>query len=356
MSSSGLFSGEVAESAPANGASTLKQKGFHWLQWGEAEPQTLTLINTVVNGPLTQDDFPSFVDATPQAWDASPELSLGLHTASETEQANYTASDWGGDAAADGTVTLVEGDNKIASITNTYTGYWPGMMNYDGSSWYSTSITTTGNLITLPIRIEIPAFTGGGYQTLTEFHCDNASFRRLRVRIYASDHSTASLRNKLEVFGQHRNLGTTLFTLYSTMDVTDVNHTIVLRLRTDPPFVLGKIWIDGVDDTDTGHGGHILMDGSMEFAGAVRTITLGADISGDHRVTGRIGYFGYRQWIATIDPLDFYNTTDFLQEVNESTWAEFDGQPKHWNQFGTMTDNKGTVINMTENGTITGPD
>ena len=37
---------------------------------------------------------------------------------SETEQPGYAASDWGGDCAAGGTVTLALGENKTCTITN----------------------------------------------------------------------------------------------------------------------------------------------------------------------------------------------------------------------------------------------
>ena len=85
-------------------------------------PPTLTLVKTVVGGPLTQDDFPSFVDGSPQAWDVATEVSVGEHTASETTQTDYTAGDWGGDCAANGTVTLAMGENKTCTITNTCVG------------------------------------------------------------------------------------------------------------------------------------------------------------------------------------------------------------------------------------------
>jgi hypothetical protein len=39
-------------------------------------------------------------------------------TASETPQAGYTPSVWGGDCAADGTITLLPGDDKTCTITN----------------------------------------------------------------------------------------------------------------------------------------------------------------------------------------------------------------------------------------------
>jgi hypothetical protein len=83
---------------------------------------TLTLVKTVTNdtgGLLTQTDFPSFVNAVPQAWDgATAHAANAVLTASETPQTGYTASVWGGDCAEDGTITLLPGDVKTCTITN----------------------------------------------------------------------------------------------------------------------------------------------------------------------------------------------------------------------------------------------
>jgi len=82
---------------------------------------TLTLVKTVENnygGTLEIKDFPLFVNGTPATSDVAVPLSTGSYTASETQQAGYTAGDWGGDCAADGTVTLSVGDNKTCTITN----------------------------------------------------------------------------------------------------------------------------------------------------------------------------------------------------------------------------------------------
>jgi hypothetical protein len=81
----------------------------------------LTLQKTVVNdngGTLTANDFPRFIDGSSVAWNTSVLLTVGQHTASETTQAGYAASDWGGDCAANGTITLAAGENKTCTITN----------------------------------------------------------------------------------------------------------------------------------------------------------------------------------------------------------------------------------------------
>ena len=86
----------------------------------DPDPATLTLVKTVDGGPLTAADFPVFIGDDEADWDTQYELDPGDYSASETTQENYSAGDWGGDCAADGTVTLAAGDNKTCTITNTY--------------------------------------------------------------------------------------------------------------------------------------------------------------------------------------------------------------------------------------------
>ncbi|MEX2053944.1 MAG: hypothetical protein WD883_00090, partial [Candidatus Colwellbacteria bacterium] len=82
---------------------------------------TLTLIKTVINddgGTKVVSDFPLFVGTTSVASDVATTLTPDTYTASETSDPGYTASVWGGDCAADGSITLVNGDAKTCTITN----------------------------------------------------------------------------------------------------------------------------------------------------------------------------------------------------------------------------------------------
>ena len=83
---------------------------------------TLKLVKTVINnngGTKVVADFPLFIDGTPvTSGVANTVTANALHTASETQQTGYTASAWGGDCAANGTITLLPGDNKTCTITN----------------------------------------------------------------------------------------------------------------------------------------------------------------------------------------------------------------------------------------------
>ena len=93
---------------------------------------TLTITKTVVNnsgGTKHATDFSFAIDggsATAFVQDGSDPLkgkntvtvAAGTHTLSEPAVAGYSPSSWGGDCASNGSITLVNGDNKTCSITN----------------------------------------------------------------------------------------------------------------------------------------------------------------------------------------------------------------------------------------------
>ena len=84
-------------------------------------PATLTLVKTVINddgGTAVEDDFQAYIDGSPVPWNVAQSVGAGSFTASEDVVAGYTASSWGGDCAADGSVTLALGENKTCTITN----------------------------------------------------------------------------------------------------------------------------------------------------------------------------------------------------------------------------------------------
>ena len=83
---------------------------------------SLTVTKTVVNddsGELDVSDFPLFVGGVSvTSGVATTTLTPGTYTVSETGDPDYVAGDWGGDCAADGSITLVDGDVKTCTITN----------------------------------------------------------------------------------------------------------------------------------------------------------------------------------------------------------------------------------------------
>jgi len=84
---------------------------------------TITVVKNVVNdngGTLQTGDFPLFVGATAVTSGVALEVfSAGNYTVSETNQFGYAAGDWGGDCAADGSLTgVVLGGSYTCTITN----------------------------------------------------------------------------------------------------------------------------------------------------------------------------------------------------------------------------------------------
>jgi hypothetical protein len=85
---------------------------------------TLTLVKNVVNdnnGSATIANFQAKIDGNNVSWSQAVTLNTGSYTASEAVLAGgegYTASSWTGDCAADGSITLTEGQNKTCTITN----------------------------------------------------------------------------------------------------------------------------------------------------------------------------------------------------------------------------------------------
>ena len=74
-------------------------------------------MKTVVNnngGSASANDFARFIDGNAVSWN----VAVPVNTASETTLSTYTASVWGGDCAADGTVSIALGQAKTCSITN----------------------------------------------------------------------------------------------------------------------------------------------------------------------------------------------------------------------------------------------
>lgn len=81
----------------------------------------LTLIKTVINddvGTAAVADFPLFANSVPMTSGVAVFLAPGTYAANETPFPGYTASSWGGDCAADGTVVLSAGESKVCTITN----------------------------------------------------------------------------------------------------------------------------------------------------------------------------------------------------------------------------------------------
>lgn len=83
---------------------------------------TLTIVKTVVNnngGTAVEGDFQGRIAGDAVNWDTATEVAANKKiTASEDKVDGYTASDWGGDCAKDGTIILLPGEDKTCTVTN----------------------------------------------------------------------------------------------------------------------------------------------------------------------------------------------------------------------------------------------
>ncbi|MEY4747321.1 MAG: hypothetical protein RLZZ416_370 [Candidatus Parcubacteria bacterium] len=85
-----------------------------------AKLPTLTVTKIVVNdngGTATTSDFSLMIDGMTTASSVASTTTIGAHSISEGAHTGYTST-IGGDCAADGSITLVAGDNKTCTVTN----------------------------------------------------------------------------------------------------------------------------------------------------------------------------------------------------------------------------------------------
>ncbi len=84
---------------------------------------TITVEKTVQNnngGTASVTSFHYFVDAITEIFNnVAAAVNAGAHTLSESTLAGYSAGPWGGDCAANGSITLALGQNATCTITNT---------------------------------------------------------------------------------------------------------------------------------------------------------------------------------------------------------------------------------------------
>lgn len=229
--------------------------------------------------------------------------------------------------------------------------YDPGMMTYDGSTgYYTDGYTAAGNAVTCVFRINRDAFTGGSSEMVTD--CRNGSNQaRFSVQLWASDGpSGGDYRNGVLQIGVRDTVNTAICLVYTDVRLDDgADHTVFFAYDGTAGTV--QLYVDGVDAEDGTAADRVLTTGTLN-TGAF-TFRIGNNLNGFY-FGGQIGYFGYSNSYLT-NPTDFHHPTNGLQELDESGWTEWGAQPLYWNQYGQMTDNRGSAGNMTANGTITGP-
>ena len=232
------------------------------------------------------------------------------------------------------------------------TKYVPGMMTFDGSTGYynKTGISTfSGNLVTGVVKFNRDSFTGGSLEI--PFRVDGSGgYTRMQIGAFPSDHANSDYHDKIVITTQN-SAGTNLVRVISKTTLIDGNdHVLFYAFDGDTGAV--TFYADGIDADDLTNGSRIAPTTGTLAAGATQVVGVGATSTGALPFGGKVGYCGYLDAYLT-NPTDFYHPTNGLQELDETTWTEWGAQPAFWNQYGLMTDNKGSAGNLTENGTIT---
>lgn len=229
--------------------------------------------------------------------------------------------------------------------------YDPGMMTYDGSTGYYSkqNITVAANAFTVLARVNLAPTTGADLNRLISIQLDTGDTWRCLFVIYDSDHGNSELHNKAALFVSDAG-GNILWVLSDVVVADSTDHTIFVAYDATAGTVI--FYCDGVSCDDAGFSSRVLTTGTLITGTA--DMGVGGGDAGVSKILGDMGYVGYREAYLT-NPTDFYHPSNGLQQLDESGWTEWGAQPAFWNEFGTMTDNKGSGGNMTKNGTITGP-
>ncbi len=237
----------------------------------------------------------------------------------------------------------------MANLSDYFPDYHPAMMGFNGSTGYynDASVSTTGNKITSIARFNIASFTGAGSVRIIGYVGDS-TFWRLLVILYANDHATAELRQKIRLFIRDESNVTCLDVL-SINTVTDGDlHTIFGAYDGDSGLL--TFIIDGQDADDSGYSTRTLTTAVLD-AGTGQ-IGFGADYLGADIVNGDIGFIGVRDAYLT-NWSDFMDPNGKPLPLDESGWTEWGStQPRFWNEHADMENNLGSAGNMTRNGTI----
>lgn len=224
-------------------------------------------------------------------------------------------------------------------------GYYPSMMQYDGSTGYysKTGVTTSGNKVTAVARFKTGTFTGGAAKTI--WWCDGpAGYRRSHGSVVASDHATSSIRNKFQfiAFNSAGSIACQIFSINTFAD--DAWHTVFVEYDGDAGTAV--LYIDGVDEKSVS----TLTAGTLDSGAG--NVYVGSAI-GTQLWSGGIGYIGMRD-VGGLDYSDF-GTGDSPAVIDEKTWTEWGAQPDVWSHTGQLdgAGNKGSLGAFTKNGTIT---
>lgn len=239
----------------------------------------------------------------------------------------------------------------VASGKVTGTGYFPAMMEFDGSTGYysDTSVTTSGNLVTVVMRFSIASFTAVTHQYLARFRGPGGDMRA-EVICFSSNNATADYQDKIRVRAMS-SAGANIAMLISPSGYLDGEaHTLLFAFDGDAGTAVFRI--DGSDVDDTGNAQRVAPTTGTLDSGASSGFFVGAAEGGSAKVNGSLGFVGAANAYRTTWS-DFMQTDGTPKPLDESTWTEWGAQPLFWNENGDMVNNKGSAGAMTASGTIT---
>ena len=232
-------------------------------------------------------------------------------------------------------------------------GYFPAMMQYDGSTgYYGSTPAYTGNKVTVVARFKISSFTGNTLAAIQRAKAGVSKYTRLYVYVGSSDNSNTDFRNKV-ICDVYNSTGTVICLLVSTVDVADgAEHTVMASF--DGDLGIAQLIVDGVDVDDVSATSRVApTTGTLATGSTAHSVGSANNTSLVHGSNIAIGFCGYADAYLT-NWSDFMDSTGNPIKQDEAIWGNsgWGSQPLFWNEHGDMVNNKGSAGAMTRNGTI----
>lgn len=242
--------------------------------------------------------------------------------------------------------TLYTRDGKV-----TGNGYFPAMMQFDGSTgYYSTaSYTSSGNIVTVVVSFQLTAYAGGGSGWLLSSQ-GPTNDTRAGVLYGTTNHGTAALQDRIRVEVQN-SAGTTICRLFAAPAAHSDGARHTLFFEFDGDAGTAQFIIDGQNADDTGNTSRVAPTTGTLDSGVSSDLGVGAADTGSSLVNARLGYIGMRD-VGGLDWTDFMYPDGTPKNIESTLSTVWGGPPLFWHESGKMDENKGSAGNMTKNGGI----
>lgn len=225
-----------------------------------------------------------------------------------TEDADAVAGD-----IASGKTAYVNG-GMVTGVS-----YHPAVMQFDGKSYYSKSVTTSGNKVTVVARFKQASFTGASAYKGLMVAGGPTGKHRPAILLISSDYSTAGRRNRVQVQVQNT-AGTLICRLFSINEFMDDQwHTLFFSFDGDTGSA--TFYIDGANEDDTGNA-----ERTAPTTGTLDSGTTNVELGrlSTSYVSGEIGYFGYADAYLT-NLQGFMDSQGNLKRLDDFRWTQWGG-------------------------------